>query len=178
MTNDTGTLYGKVMMEVKKILPFTATCIISDYETALLHSKAHSYTNVRANGCEFHLDQAVYTTGILKNRLSNMYISNQEFRKWAEIFMFLPFLPSNKIVNMYHHLKHEKPILSQLDNEKLEQLLLYHEKYWLKHIGASRLVYQNEKRPNNDLESFHSNLKKRFRLHNPKFWEFVKILTK
>ena len=179
MTKKTGTLYDKVMMKVREILPFTATGIITDYETALFNSLSQSYPNVRMSGCKFHHDQAVYKTGILKNGLSNLYTSNQEFRKWAELLLSLPLLPSNKIVDMYHHLKHEKPILSQLDNEKLEKLLLYYEKYWLKQIGASRLsVYQNAKRTNNDLESFHSTLKKRFRLHNPNFWEFVKNLNK
>ena len=38
MTKKTRTLYDKVMMEVNKILPFTATGIITDYETALFNS--------------------------------------------------------------------------------------------------------------------------------------------
>ena len=81
-------------------------------------------------------------------------------------------------MDKYHHLKHEKPILSQIDKRKVgTTIAFFYEKYWLKQIGASRLVYQNEKRTNHDLESFHSNLKKRFRLLNH-FWEFVKNLNK
>ena len=87
-------------MKVKEILPLTATGIITNYETALFNSLSQSYPNVRISG--YH-DQAVYKTGILKNDLSNLYSSNQEFRKRAELLLFLSLLPSNKIVDMYHH---------------------------------------------------------------------------
>ena len=80
---------------------------------------------------------------------------------------------------MYHYLKHEKPVLSQLDDEKLAKLFRYYERYWLGHIGTSRIsVFQSEKRTNNDLENSHGNLKKKFKSHNPNFWDFIKNLNK
>ena len=38
-------------------------------------------------------------------------------------------------------------------------------------------VFQNEKRTTNDLESFHSNLKRKFKSHNPNFGDFIKKLN-
>ena len=108
---------------------------MTDYEAALFHALSVNYPHVKAVGCKFYYDQAVYKTGILKNGLSDLYILNPEFRNWAELLLSLPLLPSNKIADIYHYIKHERPILSQLDDEKFR----YYEKYWLGQIGASRI---------------------------------------
>ena len=115
MTKKTTTLYDQVILKIKEILPFTPTDIMTDYEEALFHSISVNYPNVRAVGCMFHHDQALHKTQIMKNGLSNLYLTNREFRNWAELLLSLPLLRSNKIVDMYHYLKHEKPVLSQLD---------------------------------------------------------------
>ena len=99
---------------------------MTDYEDALFHALSVNYPNVRAVGCMFHHDQALYKTGILKNGLSDLYLTNREFRNWAELLLSLPLLPSNKIVDIYQYLKHKKPILSQIDDEKLAKLFRYY----------------------------------------------------
>ena len=179
MTKKTTTLYDRVILKIKEILPFTPTEIMTDYEDALFHALSVNYPNVRAEGCMLHHDQALYKTGILKNGLSDLYLTNREFRNWAELLLSLPLLPSNKIVDIYQYLKHKKPILSQIDDEKLAKLFQYYEKHWLGDIGTSRIsVFQSERRTNNDLENFHGNLKKKFKSHNPNFWDFIKNLNK
>ena len=77
--------------------------------------------------------------------------------------MCLPLLLSSKIVEMYEY-QLVKPELPQTENDKVTKLLKYFERYWLEQIGPSRLsVFQNEKRTTNDLESFHANLKRKFK---------------
>ena len=63
----------------------------------------HQDTTV--SGCKFHHDQALYKTGILKNGLAALYNSHQEFKKWVELLMCLPFLPSDRIMEMFNYLK-------------------------------------------------------------------------
>ena len=40
---------------------------MTDYEDALFHVLSVNYPHVKAVGCKFHYDHAVYKTGILKN---------------------------------------------------------------------------------------------------------------
>ena len=39
-------------------------------------------------------------------------------------------------------------------------------------------VFRVEKRTTNDLESFHANLKRKFKSHNPNYWDFIRNLNK
>ena len=92
--------------------------------------------------------------------------------------MNLPLLPSGKIIETYYLLKDTKPELLHSDNERVRNLFRYYEKYWLRKIGPIRLlVFQKEKRTTNDLKSFHANLKRKFRSHNPNFGEFINKLN-
>ncbi|KAI6648195.1 hypothetical protein LOD99_12004 [Oopsacas minuta] len=55
----------------------------------------------------------------------------------------------------------------------------YARRYWLGQVGPSRLsVFHTEIRTTNDLESFHANLKRKFKSHNPNYWDFIKNLNK
>ena len=84
-----------------------------------------------------------------------------------------------KIVEMYDHLKLVKPELSKSEDDKVTKLLRYYTRYWLEQIGPSRLsIFQNEKRTTNDLESFHANLKRKFKSHSPNYWNFITNLNK
>ena len=59
------------------------------------------------------------------------------------------------------------------------KLLRYYARYWLDQVGPSRLsVFDVEKRSTNDLESFHANLKRKFKSHNPNYWYFFRNLNK
>ena len=174
MTKKTATLYDRVVEKIKEMVPFTATRIMTDYERALFNSLSSGFPNAAVSGCKFHHDQALYKTGILKNGLATLYTSHQEFRKWAELLMRLPLLPCDKIMEMFNYLKHKKPDLPTSENEKVKKLLRYYERFWLEQIGPSRLsVFQNDKRTNNDLESFHAKLKRKFCSHNPNYWSFI-----
>ena len=179
MTKKTGTLYDQVVGKIKEIIPLCATGIITDFEHALFNSFSSGFPNARVSGCKFHHDQAFYRTAIQKNGLTNLYASHHEFRKWAGLFMCLPLLPSGKIVEMYDYLKLVKPELPQSEDDKVTKLLRYYKRFWLEQIGPSRLsVFQNEKRTTNDLESFHANLKRKFKSHNPNYWNFITNLNK
>ena len=93
--------------------------------------------------------------------------------------MCLPFLPSDKIVEMYDYLKSVKPELPQSEYDKVTKLLRYCTQYWLEQIGPSRVsVFQTEKRTTNELESFHANLKRKFKSHNPNYWNYIANLNK
>ena len=62
-------------------------------------------------------------------------------------------------------LKDSKPELQQLDNDRVEKLLRYYERYWLRQVKPLRLsVFQKEKRTTNDLESFYAKLKQNLSL--------------
>ena len=133
-----------------------------------------SFSNAAVSGCKFHDDQALYKTGILKNGLATLYTSHKEFIKWAELLMCLPLLPYDKIIEMFNYLKHKIPDLPTSESEKVKKLLRYYERFWLEQIGPSRLsVFQNDKRTNDDLESFHAKLKRKFCSHNPNYWSFI-----
>ena len=174
MTKKTTTLYDQVVEKIKEMVPCATTRIKTYYERALFNSLSSGFPNAAVSGCKFHHDQALYKTGILKNGLATLYTSHQEFRKWAELLMFLPLLPHDKIMEMFNYLKHKIPDLPTSENEKVKKLLRYYERFWLEQIGPSRLsVFQNDKRTNNDLESFHAKLKIKFCSHNPNYWSFI-----
>ena len=65
--------------------------------------------------------QAPCKTGILKNGLAALYNSHQEFRKWVELLMCLPFLPSDRIMEMFNYLKINK--LPKSESDKMRNLL-------------------------------------------------------
>ena len=92
--------------------------------------------------------------------------------------MNLSLLTSGKICETYYLLKDTKPELLHSDTERVRNLFRYYEKYWLRKIGPIRLsVFQKEKLTTNDLESLHANLKRKFKSHNPNFWEFINKLN-
>ena len=126
MSTKTGTLYDKVVEKIKEILPFVATIIKTDFESSLYNSFSKNFPNARVSGCLFHYDRALYKTGIVKNGLANIYISNPEFRQWIELLMCLPLLPTDQIVLMFNYIKQEKTFLSQLEDEKVKRLLKYY----------------------------------------------------
>ncbi|KAI6658396.1 hypothetical protein LOD99_15198 [Oopsacas minuta] len=179
MSKKTSTLYDKVVAKVIEILPFIASIIKTDFESSMYSSFAKGFPYARVSGCLFHYDRALYKTGILKKGLSNANISNLEFRQWVEQLMCLPLLPSDLIVPMFSCIKQEKPLLPQSENENVIKLLKYYERYWLGQVGPSRQsVFHTEKLTTNDLESFHANLKRKFKSHNPNYWDFIKNLNK
>ena len=79
-------------------------------------------------------------------------------------------LRSDLIVRMFSYIKQKKTLLPQSENEKVMKLLKYYERYWLGQVGPTRLsVFHTEKRTTNDLESFHANLKRKLKSHNPNY---------
>ena len=171
-------LYVKIVMKIKTILQLNVSDIITDFEEALFQSFSSAFPEADGSGCLFHYKKATYQTGILKNGLANLYSCDEQFRCWVQLLMNLPLLPSEKIVETYHLVKDSKPELFPSDIEKVDKFLRYYERYWLRQVGSSRLsVFNKEKRTTNDLESFHANLKRKFKSHTPNFWEFIQKLN-
>ena len=94
MTKKTITLYDQVKLKIKE----TLNDIMTDNEDALFHALSLNYPDVRAVGCMFHHDQALYKTGILKNGLSDLYLTNRELRNWAELLLPLPYFRQTKLL--------------------------------------------------------------------------------
>ena len=95
--------------------------------------------------------------------------------------MNLSLLPSENILETYNLVKDLNPESLPLDIGKVDKFLRYYQRYYqryyLRHVGSFRLsVFQNEKRTN-DLDSFHANLKRKFKPHSPNFLEFIKKLN-
>ena len=111
---------------------------MTDYERALFSSLSSGFPNATVSGCKFSSRPSTIKAGILKNGLATLYTSHQEFRKWAEILMCLPLLPSDKIIEMFNYLKHKIPDLPLPENEKVKKLLRYYERFWLEQIGPAR----------------------------------------
>ena len=178
MSRKTSVLYSKIVEKFKEIFQFTVSGIVTDFEEALFQSFSNGFPGAVASGCLFHYKKATYKTGILRNGLANLYYSNQEFKSWFQQLMNLPLLPSDKIIETYYLLKDSVPELLHSDKKKITVFFTYYERYWLRKIGPMRLsVFRNEKRTTNDLESFHANLKRKFKSHNPNFWDFIKKLN-
>ena len=106
--------------------------------TPLYSSLSSGFPGATVSGCKFHHDQALYKTGILKNGLATLYTSHLEFRKWIELLICLPLLPSDRIIEMFKYLKMNKPVIPESENEKMKKLLKYYQRYWLEQIGSSR----------------------------------------
>ena len=178
MSRKTSVLYSKIVEKFKEKFQFTVSGIVTDFEEALFQSFSNGFPGAVASGCLFHYKKATYKTGILRNGLANLYYSNQEFKSWFQQLMNLPLLPSDKIIETYYLLKDSVPELLHSDKKKITVFFTYYERYWLRKIGPMRLsVFRNEKRTTNDLESFHANLKRKFKSHNPNFWDFIKKLN-
>ena len=102
MSRKSSSLLEKIILKVKEILPFTASRIIADLEEAMFQAFPTGFPEPPASGCLFHYKKATYKTGILKNGLSRLFASNEQFNTWAQHLMNLPLLHSDEIMDKFY----------------------------------------------------------------------------
>ena len=129
-------------------------------------------------GCWFHFCQAL-TRKLQNLGLKTRYINDYDFRFWCKQFSALAIISTE-------HLKQAMDtILTNGINYKQEQAVLKFIKYlnnqWL-HGSQPPDIWNHfenyEKRTNNDLEGYHSDLDKHFPKYNPSLESVVKFFKK
>ena len=82
-------------------------------------------------GCYFHFCHAIYNN-IKKIGLKPSYSENESFKRWARMFMALPFIKMDDIDDIYDELTSDLPTMKNAtDVEKLKEFLFYFKKKWI-----------------------------------------------
>ena len=157
------------------ILPSKVLC---DFESGLQKSLRYCFAGVIVKGCWFHFCQAL-TRKLQNLGLKTRYINDYDFRFWCKQFSALAIISTE-------HLKQAMDtILTNGINYKQEQAVLKFIKYfnnqWL-HGSQPPDIWNHfenyEKRTNNDLEGYHSDLDKHFPKYHPSLESVVKFFKK
>ncbi|CAF0949225.1 unnamed protein product [Brachionus calyciflorus] len=145
--------------------------ILTDFEYSLMVSINTVFKEVQIKGCWFHFCQAV------KRRLFSFgykteYLNNWDFRFWIRRFLVLPLIPIEYLERALEIIISEIPF----KNENLISFVKYFIKQWV-NGEISPLIWNHHKtdkrRTNNDLEGFHSGLKKSGLKVHPKVSDMI-----
>ncbi|CAF0913228.1 unnamed protein product [Brachionus calyciflorus] len=129
------------------------TCLICDFELALINSFRFNFPGILIRGCQFHHSQAIFKK-IVGFGLKRLYCTNEIYSNWLSKLMNLSFVPLNYVVDAFQLLKLSKP-----NDLKIDEIIAYFNNTWLE--GQYDLQLWNHAftvgpRTNNHTEGFHS----------------------
>ncbi|XP_078372705.1 uncharacterized protein LOC144656350 [Oculina patagonica] len=167
--------YRAVLKEVIRLLPSqpAVSRITLDFESALWTVLRELLPDTTLQGCLFHWTQALWRK-VQELGIEPAYRNASHTYKYVRKLMALPFLPEDKIGEMFQHLKDNAP------SRKVKKLLKYVEETWITGTmwpPSSWSVFKQPIRTNNDIEGWHHSINRRAnnRVHLP-FYLLVELL--
>ncbi|KAG0435807.1 hypothetical protein DMUE_4522 [Dictyocoela muelleri] len=88
--------YRYIFLHIKNIIGDFNGHIITDFESALVHSIKTVFTNSKLAGCNFHFSQIIWRR-VHKNNLVIKYKSDENFRKLIRYLILLSYVPICKV---------------------------------------------------------------------------------
>ncbi|XP_022180518.1 uncharacterized protein LOC111040800 [Myzus persicae] len=170
MESKTETAYTQVLMKCKVLFPeIKPICIMTDFEIALQNAFKIVYPDAIQHACFFH-----YVQCLVKNIRSQgliPYVTNNEMAQICiKMTAALALLPSNKIEEGFQIIRR----YSRDNNINLTSFFTYFSNYWIQTRGPEVFsVHGVPRRTNNNIESFHSQLKEKFQTVHPNLWTFL-----
>ncbi len=174
MTSKTQLLYEAAMHSLTTIFPdLEPNTLMGDFELASRNIMEMTFPTASLGGCQFHYSQSVWKK-VQKLGLANLYKTNTEFKKYIKKLMSLPYLPAVEITLAAEHLFSTTFDISIHFQSQNKKLIKYIRRFWLGTITPEKLsVFDLPRGTNNDLESFHAQLKARIKTHRPNPWSFL-----
>ncbi len=174
MSSKTQLLYNAAIQTLKDICPeLLPQSLMGDFELASRNSMELAFPAASLGGCQFHYSQSLWKK-IQKLGLSKLYQSNADYKKYVKKLMSLPYLPSAEISPAADQLFASTFEVSQHLQSQNKKLTKYIRRFWLGTITPDKLsVFDLPRGTNNDLESFHAQLKARIKTHQPNPWSFL-----
>ena len=123
-------------------------------------------TETQITGCYFHYCQSLYYK-ISKLHLRNEYSNDPEIILILKMSFSLPLLKPEKCREGLEELKSSTRILAEsIKKEKLKKYITYIEDFWFGRITLEAFsVADLPRRTNNNVESFHAQLKAKCGIH-------------
>ncbi|KAF0726459.1 RING-type domain-containing protein [Aphis craccivora] len=166
--------YQAVLSYIKtQLLPnFNPRKILTDFETGLSKTLLDYFPSARRIGCWFHHNQAVWKKMKSLGYL-NLVNENPHALNTLRRIMVLPLLPGDKINQGLRSIKR----YARGNDVNMNLLFDYYERFWIANVGCDELsVYNQPRRTNNHLESFHNKLRYSFGVAHPNLWIFLNKL--
>ena len=90
--------------------------------------------------------------------------------------MAIPFLPASLISPTFQLI--QLPDLPPTESMKLEKLVKYFKRRWLRQITSEELsIHEAKVTTNNGAESHHAKLKSIIKISHPRIWNFMTVLN-
>ncbi|CAF0758007.1 unnamed protein product [Didymodactylos carnosus] len=152
---------------------FTPDKIVLDFETGLVPAIQDEFPLSEIIGCNFHFNQALYRN--LQNLgLQQEYVDDEAVRKYFRMISGIPFLPTHLVQSTYDEVVDSTPLRIR---HKMQPFYHYFSNTWLNGQYAIEVwnVYGQDRRTNNDVESWHSKLSRLLQTQ-PTVWRWIETL--
>ncbi|XP_060855076.1 uncharacterized protein LOC132932730 [Metopolophium dirhodum] len=166
----TEAAYRKVLERFSRKFPeVRPLTIMIDFETALRNVFSDVYPEATVSSCWFHFVQSLQKN-IKKMGYSNHVQQHREAKMCLRMCAVLALLPAHQIEQGFQDIK----MHAQNNGVLLPRFFTYFTSFWLTRKGPECFsVYNQPRRTNNNVESFHSNLKQTFQVSHPNLWRML-----
>ena len=122
----------------------------------------------------YFISRAVFKN-LLKIGLGRHYNRYREFKVWSKRVMAIPLLPAELIPEVFENLLSQNiPFASVEDRAKFRKFQRYLRQQWIDLTPPDVFsVFGCINATNNGCESYHAELKRRIKVHNPNVWNFI-----
>ncbi|XP_060855411.1 uncharacterized protein LOC132933098 [Metopolophium dirhodum] len=166
----TEAAYRKVLERFSRKFPEVRPLTITiDFETALRNVFSDVYPEATVSSCWFHFVQSLLKN-IKKMGYSNHVQQHREAKMCLRMCAVLALLPAHQIEQGFQDIK----MHAQNNSVLIPRFFTYFTSFWLTRKGPESFsVYNQPRRTNNNVESFHSNLKQTFQVSHPNLWRML-----
>ncbi|CAI6358348.1 unnamed protein product [Macrosiphum euphorbiae] len=146
---------------------------MTDFEIGLKNAFSNLYPNATLLSCWFHFVQSLWKN--IKRLRYTEYIKNNETAKMCiKMVMVIALLPINEIELGFQDITNH----ARLNNVDLTRFFNYFTNHWLIRTGPNSFsVYNQPRRINNNIESFHGRMKDKLQVCHPNLWKMLGHLS-
>jgi hypothetical protein len=167
MSNKKAELYKEIFDFFKKKCCINPSSVMCDFEKGMRKGVKKVWRLCELKDCYFHYAQASRRKA--KSLMKGYLCSNKKVIKITRMFIRLPLLPQNKIIQGFEKIK--KFQAKEEIQEIFKEFNEYFEKNWL---NAIKSCGNEEYRTNNICENFNSKLKRKIQ-RNPSCLRFLSM---